>query len=1749
MMGRRFMVEGTVPMAGDAAAGGRRRALLIGVRETPYLAEHPELRDRYGRLDFTERDLWLVRTALEESDYTVSEMKSDETGRGPVIGAVSRFFASCQPGDTALLYFSGHGETINDREHLVLADSQADWPVPDGTAALDVNTLLRADPSELLRRLPSGVTAIVCLDICRTTGPQRQERDEAGGWLSGHEAYWLYSCGAGQRSYADPVAGSWFAQAFAEALSPVTPPTTFHEVARYTSGELDRIADEYAQVEAPTVAKQLPWPSRDGEHRDPVMCEGSEQTLEWTRIIQESQLWQYTFGRAAVHERVKDRLVELVRWVVESSAGTAAHRDDPWSDPRWPARIEERLSELVARAELQHDELLSPAETACLLAAAVVQEGVVAIALDELRRLLPGRLDPGPRGEDIGDDALTGTHAGLVREAARDVCRAHPQVLRTTETLRRRNLKEATAAADHWLRHRFIADWDRLWEWERPGDYPAVDALVGLVVKAVEAAADTPAAGPRTDEERREIDRQIRQVLGHLTVKPDRSPRINDAAHGEDWIDTKPVRENHWRGHQLARLLWTAGLLAADPRRLSSVLVDHLGASEPIVARQLSAALGGFDYERAEGGSPGSHSLAVRFSCPHPALHAALEELVQAADTTVQAFRVDVSSQPLMRGLPDRVTPAELRPLPGRYKDPLERFRLAEDEIRPLLMGTQLYGDRMLAVRELYQNALDACRYRDMRRRYGRLRTAWEGTITFTQGMQDGRPYIECLDNGSGMTRAKLTSMFARAGKRYEQDPEFVQERRNWRREGIAVRALNSRFGIGAFSYFMLADEVVVWTRAVDRFGRVGGEPALRADIQSGSGLLQIGVSHGEEVPEDGGSRVRLYLAEPQEGQKRPSMVETLRDLLWVTEHRVTAEEVSEDGERIADPLSWSPGVLEKRDEWPDEPIRLGAEADVWLVQGPGQLLLDGVRVRHAPATYGRVTNLRERHSPVPSVDRNELLSYDAELVTRETLEGVAEAVGQCREVSLSWLWQLSRDAPRVAVALLDALPRGVTATLHGTSGAHLAGRQVQLRTAGCLPCDKSVTDDFYGNSLSLIGVRRNQSWLLQEWQATRLGMRTARDQFNPDGYPRPIGLDAALFHSGIPHLWKHVLQASARLRIPVGKVLRALRRYAITGVVVPAVEDIRSLDDLTVTQVSADLYAAYDGLQQYLGEMCTPAPRDARTSQEMRRARPPALHAPMLAVSSMHGIPLGRLAELLHDLREVDPQLPEPPTLGPDLRDRIVTLAEVRHLVTSTSTRLRPPWSDDIEWLPGAVNPVDLLFRAAQAGSAEHVAHLVDQFSEFGFSLDSPPTEAALALGSLPPDQQLLLSEDLDRMVPWHEGALPLRHLLRASRKVEARLGVVAERINALSAATGATAPDIPEEAADWLVPGWVAAAVEQLCTAKSGACLRPWHLVGGFISEDGEINELGDALDALDALGLIDWGDADEDALDQQIRNPHPMLIADPDRYRYPGGTYATFSGDLGGDGAMPAYLLALAASAGKSLGTVVDEMARLTTFLPLKIGDVPEEARTLRPTVEDVRTLNRGGEGPERFRDELTVSHLLAHAAHSYTRLGDSVRRLAAFGVLGAPEPVGDLTGPGAEQLSALSPDRYDHAAFEASLLGPGTLGPLELVLVAGRFGWSLGHVYERYAPFRCLGLTVAVRAPDAEEADLVPDWQDVILLTAQLTGRAPRLSGEVSTEHISLSAEETGLTEEQVHKRLGRYAGLFEFTLSAWKDKTS
>lgn len=159
------------------------------------------------------------------------------------------------------------------------------------------------------------------------------------------------------------------------------------------------------------------------------------------------------------------------------------------------------------------------------------------------------------------------------------------------------------------------------------------------------------------------------------------------------------------------------------------------------------------------------------------------------------------------------------------------------------VLGGHLYSSPDVFVRELLQNAVDACTA-------GRKRSNAVGTVTVSLDTKSGTVTFE--DSGSGMDEATIRTSLARIGASTKRDAEEREE-------------LLGRFGIGLLAGFLVADELVVETRAKD------AEPLRWVGSKSGRYALSAGARA------DRGTAVSVRL----EGRGAPYLEEKrLRDLV-----------------------------------------------------------------------------------------------------------------------------------------------------------------------------------------------------------------------------------------------------------------------------------------------------------------------------------------------------------------------------------------------------------------------------------------------------------------------------------------------------------------------------------------------------------------------------------------------------------------------------------------------------------------------------------------------------------------------------------------------------------------------------------------------------------------------------------------------------------------------------------------------------
>ncbi|MFE7513701.1 hypothetical protein ACFU8I_21125 [Streptomyces sp. NPDC057540] len=741
------------------------------------------------------------------------------------------------------------------------------------------------------------------------------------------------------------------------------------------------------------------------------------------------------------------------------------------------------------------------------------------------------------------------------------------------------------------------------------------------------------------------------------------------------------------------------------------------------------------------------------------------------------------------------------------------------------------------------------------------------------------------------------------------------------------------------------------------------------------------------------------------------------------------------------------------------------------------------------------------------------MLSYDTKGVQAELLSAVPEAAGTLKEVSMRWLWQLAEEEPRLTVQLFDHLPHDATGFLVSKSRERtLSTPSLPLRQTGVFIVDSDQLRSTHDMEPWLTGGPA-EGVVLQRWRRTMLGVASRRRQsFAPVGYPEAAGVDALLFSmDSYEGGWDAALRAAAMAEIPLTHSVRALRRYAITGARVPVVEDITELRGMgTPDRTMLDLHRAY---------------KDAAAAST--NGTRPASHAPLLAVAALHDVAPSRLLPELRALIRLGVAIPDIEGLPSVHLSGKPPSSEVALLTTRTR--------DMRHWHDGEVHPVDLLMRTPLPSQRRQLIERLDALVPFGFSRSEAVSEETFDHPSLDFFEERLMSVDLDGRYPWlPSGRLTMRQLVRRAATVGRPLGEVANVIDGLAPVTGVTAPDVPVSCLAWIPAPWL--------VSGGDVTFLSWRLLYEASDQDTPPapEDFRRELTFLEACGCLS---VPVDLLDEQYRNLSPLL-RDFLRFMVAPWSSDVYRRDLEEGAVSVPLLLSFAADLKITLAEAVDRLTQAHIRLPFRLPAIPPgHAAALTPRRTEVVRLTRSAEDTGfAFKSRLAPLDILLVANAHVSNLGVAATTLGAYRCLGAPALPGSGTVTGA--LAALEPTDFDLAAFDDGLLGPGALGPLELVLVAGRFGWNLGETYDRYAPFAELGLHVTTAEPVGSEREIVPGWADVIVLTQQLTGRSPAVTGTVTAEHVVLCAEETERSEEDVLDLLRPYARLFELDLPVY-----
>ncbi|SHL26856.1 caspase, EACC1-associated type [Actinacidiphila paucisporea] len=925
--------------------------------------------------------------------------------------------------DVLLVYYAGHAVSLSkgneDRLYLVLSEAQYPRPDWDSLDFGEVRAILRTSRARV---------RILILDCCFSgvaaqgvlSGGEPPLTTELLQQMTLEEGWHIVTSSAADRT-ADDSDGHGYTAFTGKLIDGLE-----QGVDRAPGGaEPAYLGMEslfsYARARLPEQAPQILQNGTPHVALGPNPRRLPPEYEQWTDVVE-------TFLRGWAPAAAElDPTVELARKLVlrlaQSCQDEPRLANDPWRSAGFAVRMCEHLTDMVKRAcGRAGDPLLNQAEALLVglmpFVYATWWDGALGESLkstDPERDLLGER----PAAVD-GSDGPRGSYREFLERRPDAVRRARSAVLRGNET--------AARAICWWLYRHWVLN--RAFIERKPDPLQAIGALL-----------------EETGEPSRTMLRRLFGLYGRFTLQQVLDPLMSALLASPDprLRVGKPTTDTDIRAGLIARLLSVAHQMAVDPFALPTA-IDHVNAGSSFTPEVLRERF--WSWQRLSRDGSGTVGYDLGAECASPEVASVLRAHVTAMDRYVLRVTHPDNGLPEAAALGDviplRYSSLGVRPGPDdRFSLTEMRLTLDDDSVRELLMGQQIYHHPEAAVRELFQNALDACRHRDRRLAFLRHQRGdtehggdWRGKITFVRGHDDRRPYIECRDNGVGMGEQELEKLFARGGMRFTTSQEYLEEQVDWRRAGIQLQP-NSIFGIGVYSYFLLADEIRVVTRRFNRDGELG--QGLQIDISGPGALFHIKPLAGIEA----GTAVRLYLKQDLD---LPPLHDVLGRWVWTSDYDLDASEEGTD-----EVFRLRAGRLNERAaRHGTAPVATSGSPGIWWCPGEGGVLRDGIWIGHP--VFGAVVNLTGAAAPDLTIDRNHprdpaAIAVDALLADRVDALVRAEA----GVLTPTWLSELAKERPALADTVLRA------AVENGLPGWQLGGRDADIAVVGCFVPDVAL--------------------------------------------------------------------------------------------------------------------------------------------------------------------------------------------------------------------------------------------------------------------------------------------------------------------------------------------------------------------------------------------------------------------------------------------------------------------------------------------------------------------------------------------------------------------------------------------------------------------------------------------------------------------------------------------------------------------
>ena len=264
-------------------------------------------------------------------------------------------------------------------------------------------------------------------------------------------------------------------------------------------------------------------------------------------------------------------------------------------------------------------------------------------------------------------------------------------------------------------------------------------------------------------------------------------------------------------------ILRLADILDFDAKRTPSVLFSHLYVRDPVSLREWSK------HRSVESWEISTENIFFTAKCSHPAIEASIHQFCDFIDHELSICNNIISElnefhslrrKEIFLKIPYKVSREKIITKRNIHNKPIyiyknTQFNLSKRQVIELLMGTKLYGNPEIALRELVQNSIDACLLRQAQEmKWGNL---YLPEITIKYINEDAEKVLIVEDNGTGMDQYIIDHYYSKVGSSFYKSTDFY----NLLSESNAEFIPTSRFGIGILSSFMVADTLIVDTKRV----------------------------------------------------------------------------------------------------------------------------------------------------------------------------------------------------------------------------------------------------------------------------------------------------------------------------------------------------------------------------------------------------------------------------------------------------------------------------------------------------------------------------------------------------------------------------------------------------------------------------------------------------------------------------------------------------------------------------------------------------------------------------------------------------------------------------------------------------------------------------------------------------------------------------------------------------------------------